>query len=360
MMKNKRPGWNWVEWIIGRIPANYLLVSYLLFVLLFFIYYLFSLKVILFQWNKWYILQILAQCLLIPYLIAGLVYLSEKTRVTFRHIDHLYGNCDEEFFRKIESRVTGTRGYYLILLVSVLGPFIIISWGQWPYFQWEPDSWAWRLDLYGYMLSFLILALLTELLWLIASIVLSINEIGCISDAVSEMSYVFGLELKLRPLKNFFLIFIIYYFIAIALIIYTYTPPEGKLSYEAIYFGVLLAVGVVVFIAGLEAIQRIINCRVEGELDMLNKRRDEQHKLLVKVISSDNSAEKAAEIGYISNVLDIIQKERDSLLQVNRRVYDLSSVSLFISSFLISLLTLLDKLGLIEAGAIVARILNTT
>lgn len=348
MTKNKQLGWNWAESIAGRISANYLLVSYLLLISLFFIYYLFSRKVILFQWHIWYVLQILSQCLLIPYLIAGLIYLSEKTRSTFRHIDHLYGNRNNEIFDKIETKVTRDRGYHLILLVSITAPFIIISWGQWPYFQWEPDMWSLGLDIYNYVLSFLILALLTELLWLMINIVLSIYDIGCSSAAVSTTSDVFGIGLKLRPLRNFFLIFIIYYFIAIALVICTYTSPEGKLPYEVMYFGVLLAAGVLLFVAGSEAIQGIISCRVEGELDKLNKRRDEQHQLLVKAVSSENSTEKTSEIGNISIVLDIIQKERDSLLQVNRRAYNISSVSLFISSFLIPLLALLEKLGLIQ------------
>lgn len=348
--KIRRARWNWLEVLIERMPVNYLLASYLLFILLFFIYYLFNLIVIVFQWqnNMWYVLQSSAQCFLIAYLMAGLIYLSEMTRETFKHIDQLYGNLQEEFFDKIEERVTGARNYHLMLLLSVVAPFIIMSWGQLPYYEWEPDNWALALDIYNYVLSFLILALLTELLWLMANIVWSINEIGCVSGNFSAAFDVFGIGMKLRPLRNFFLIFIVYYFIAIALVIYTYVSPTGDISYEPIYFAVLLLIGGVLFVAGLEAIQRIINCRVENELDLLNKRRDEQHRRLFKSVSSGNSSEKTGEIEFISRVLDIIQKERESLLQINRRAYDIASISLFISSFLIPLLTLLEKLGLIN------------
>jgi len=105
--------------------------------------------------------------------------------------------------------------------------------------------------------------------------------------------------------------------------------------------------GVVLFVAGLEAVQRIINCRVENELDILNKKRNEQHQALVNIVSS-GSAEKAKDIENASKILDIIHKERESLLQVSRRAYDIATLSLFISSFLIPLLTLLEKLGLIH------------
>lgn len=349
-MRIKQPRWNWLEAVIDRIPANYLLVSYLLFILLFSIYYLFSWRVFWFQWHIHHALQSLAQCLLIAYLINGLIYLSEKTRGTFKYIDLLNGNLKNEYFARIEARVTGARGYHLLLLLSVVASFIVISWGQWPYHQREPyNNWAWGLDIYNYLLSFLILALLTELIWLIANIVWSTNEIGCVSVAFSMAGDVFRISMKLRPLRNFFLIFIIYYFIALALVIYTYVSPTGEMSYEPVYFGVLLGIGGVLFVAGLEAVQRIINCRVENELDILDKKRDEQYKLLAKATSSGNSSGKAEEIEYISKVLDIFQKEREIILQINRRAYDVASVSLFISSFLIPLITLLEKLGFINA-----------
>jgi hypothetical protein len=339
--------WNWPEALMERIPANYLLVSYISFILLFSIYYLFSRKVILFEWqnNTWYVSQSLAKSFLIPFLIAGLFYLSEKTRGTFKYIDLLYGNLKNDYFARIEARIIGEGGYHLLLLLSVVAPFIMMSWGQWPYSNWEPDNdWALRLDIYNYLLSFLILALLTELLWLVTNIIWSINEIGCASSAFSTAIDVFGMSMKLRPLRNFFLIFIVYYFIAIALVICTYMSPGSKMSIEPIYFLVLLILGGLLFAAGLEAIQRIIDCRVENELDILNNRREEQDHRLLEVVSSGNSSENAGEIEYISNVLEVIQKERDSLLQVNRRAYDFTSVGLFISSFLIPLLTLLGMI----------------
>lgn len=347
-MENDQARWSWLEAVMEKIPVNYLLVSYILFILLFSIYYLFSRNVFWFQWHEVHILQSLAQCILIAYLIAGLIYLSERTRYTFKQIDLLYGNFKNEYFNRIGARITGLKGYHLLLLLSVVVPFIAISWGQFPYYQKESyNNWALGLDLYNYLLSFLILALLTELLWLMANIVWSINEIGCASESFSMVGDIFGIGMKLRPLRNFFLVFIVYYFIAIALVIYTYLSPSGEISYEAIYFAVLLVMGAILFVAGLEAIQRIINCRAENELDILNKRRDDQHKLLINIVSSGDSGQKVGEIESVSKVLDIIQKERDNLLQVNRRAYDIASISLFITSFLIPLLTLLEKLELI-------------
>jgi hypothetical protein len=343
-MEVEQGRWNWAEALMERIPANYLLVSYILFILLFSIYYLFSRKVILFEWqnNTWYVSQSLAKSFLISFLIAGLIYLSEKTRETYKYIDLLNGNLTNDYFARIEARVIGEKFYHLLLLFSVVAPFITMSWGQWPYYNWESDNiWALGLDIYNYLLSILILALLTELLWLITNIIRSINEIGCASSAFSTAIDVFGISMKLRPLRNFFLIFIVYYFIAIALVIYTYMSPSSKMSIEPIYFMVLLVIGGLLFVAGLEAIQRIIDCRVENELDILNNRKKEQDHRLVEVVSSGNFRENAIEIEYISNVLEVIEKKRDSLLQVNRRAYDVTSVGLFISSFLIPLLTLL-------------------
>jgi hypothetical protein len=356
-MQVEQARWNWPEALMERMPANYLLVSYLLFILLFAIYYLFSWQIFSFNWlirtehvlvyEMRYISQSLAQSVLVPYLIAGLIYLSGKTKDTFRYVDLLHGDSQNDYFDRIEARVTGAKGYHLLLFLSVVVPFAMISWGQWDYHQREDGYWAWGLDIYSYLLSFLILALLTELLWLMANIVWSVNEIGCTAGVFSKSVDVFGIGMKLRPLRNFFLIFIVYYFVAIALIIYTYLSPSDKVSFQPIYFTVLLAVGGVLFVAGLEAIQRIINCRVENELDSLNRKHAEQDKRLMDVVQDEEDDRTAGEIDCISNVLDIIRKERESLLQVNRRAYDVASVGLFISSLLIPLLTMLDKLGLL-------------
>ncbi|OPX77961.1 MAG: hypothetical protein A4E45_01625 [Methanosaeta sp. PtaB.Bin039] len=347
-MRNERPRWNWLEQLIEPIPVNYFLASYFSSLVIFSIYYLFSWRVILFQWHIYHALQSLGQSILVGYLMAGLIYLSARTREVFGHIDIIYDNRSMDFSAKIEKRVTGAKGHHLILLLSVIAPFVILSWGQLPYYQWEPSNWALGLDIFGYSLSFLILALLTELIWLMANIVWSVNELGCASNQLSSNCDVFSLDMKLNPIKNFFLIFISYYFIAIALIIGDYTSPTGEISYEPIYFAVLLAVGVALFIAGLEAVQRIISCRVEKELEILNFRREEQYQLLIGITSGNDSLGKTAEIDYISNLLNIIQKERESLLQINRRAYDITSMSLFISSFLIPLLTLLEKLGILK------------
>jgi hypothetical protein len=349
--------WNWLESLMARIPANYLLVSYLLFVLLFAIYIQFSREVFLFRWiistkyllyDTRLIVQSLAQSFLIPFLFVGIVYLSRKTRETFRYIDMLHGSQDNYYYNRIQSRVTDACGYHLLILLSLIIPFLMMSWGRWDYHLREEGYWAWGLDIFNYLLSFLILALLTELLWLMANIVWSVNEIGCVSEASSMTIDVFGIGIKMRPLRNFFLIFIVYYFMAIALIIGTYASPSGRITLEPIYFIVLLILGGILFIAGLEAIQRIINCRIEVELEVLNKRRNEQHHMLLKAVSGDECTKKAAEIEFISRVLNIIQNDRENLMQVNRRAYDIASLSLFMSSFLIPLLTLLEKFGLLH------------
>ena len=77
--------------------------------------------------------------------------------------------------------------------------------------------------------------------------------------------------------------FIVYYFIAMALVIGTYISPSGQIPIEPIFFGVLLIVGVMLFVAGLEAVQRIINCRVESELNILNKKNSLGSRLVLPV-----------------------------------------------------------------------------
>jgi hypothetical protein len=243
-----------------------------------------------------------------------------------------------------ENRYTGSQWYHILLILSVIAPFIVLSWNSLPYHDLEPHNrWALGLDFYGYLLLFFILFLLSEILWLIINVVWSLNEIGCVSQAISAKINVFSIGMKLRPVRNFLLIFIIYYFLALALAISTYLGPTNKFPFEVAFFSALLLLGAALFFVGLEAIQRIINYRVENELDILDKNREEQHKQLMD-ISKGGYSENKDEIDYISSTLEIFQKERDSLTKINRRAYDLTAIGVFIGSFLIPLVTLLENL----------------
>jgi len=269
-----------------------------------------------------------------------------KTRDTFLYIDQLYDNCEDNFYNRLREKFTGSHWYHLLLISTVLVPFLIIGWNVWPYGNLSPDSkWAWILDIYGYIILFFILILFSELLWLIINIVWALNDMGCKSRILPIKIDVFSLGMKLRPIRNFLLMFVVYYFISIAIAISTYIGPTRKFSYETGFFIVLLLFGIALFFAGMEAIQRMINCQVESELDVLNKKRDEQHKLLIDIISGEDRPGKTEEIDSISKILEILQNERDSLMQTNRKAYDITAIGVFIGSILIPLLTLLEKLG---------------
>lgn len=155
------------------------------------------------------------------------------------------------------------------------------------------------------------------------------------------------ISIKLNPLKNFFKIFILYYFLAIALIIYTYESPSGKMSIEPIFFGLLLAMGGLLFFAGLKIIQDIIDYHVEKRLSMLDYRRAQQERILANIISREDIKEENDSIECISKAIEIIQRERDYVIQFNKDAGNASSVGLFVSSIIIPLLTLLEKLKLI-------------
>jgi len=337
--------WNWLEAVFKRIPLPYSLVSYFVFIIIYSIYWLFSTKVYWFEWHIFHNFQSLVASILIAYLLIGIKFLLDKTRDTFQYIDLLYEDREINFYAIFKDRYTRSLLYRMLVILSVIVPFIILSWNALPYHAGEPHNvWAIGLDAYGYTLLFLILLLLSEMLWLIVNVVWSLNEIRCISKAISSKVNVFGIEMKLRPVRNFLLIFVIYYFFALALAISTYLGPTNKFPYEIVFFSVLLFFGIVLFFAGLEAIQRLIDCHVENELDNLNKKMEEQHRLLMDSVSKGGYRENKDEINYISGNLEIFRKERDSLIQINRKAYDLTAIGAFIASFLVPLVTLLENI----------------
>jgi hypothetical protein len=345
MQKMKDKSWNWLEWTFRIIPMPYPVASYLVFIIIYLIYWLFSTKVYWFEWHIFHNFQSLVVGTLIAYLLIGIKFLLDNTRDTFRYIDHLYEDQKISFYTNFQNRYIGSIWYHMLLILSVIVPFVVSSWNSLPYHTQEPDNlWAIGLDVYGYTLLLLILLLFSNLVWLIVNVVWSLNEIGCISKAISAKVNVFSIEMKLRPVRNFLLIFVIYYFFALTLTISTYLGPTNKFPYEIAFFSVLLFFGMVLFFVGLEAIQRIINCRVENELDILNKKMEELHMQLMDAAAKGGYSENKDEINYVSSNLEVFRKEKDSLIQINRRAYDLTAIGTFIGSFLIPLVTLLENI----------------
>jgi hypothetical protein len=337
--------WTWLERVIRRIPLPKPVIYNFTFITIYLIYYFFSTKVFWFEWNIYHNFQSLAASILIAYLLGGTQFLLDKMRDTLKYIDILNNSDSNDFYAKLEERFTKSYVNRILLEIFVIGPFIILSWGILPYQELEPNNkWAMGLDIYGYLLLFFILFLFSEILWILINSIWSLNDISISPNGLILETDVFSTVLKLKPLRNFLLIFIFIYFLAIALAIITYLGPSNVFPYEIVFFAALLLAGVALFFIGLEAIQGIIDRQVENELDILNKKRVELRELFMSAISRGKPLDKNDEMNNISVALAFVQKEKTDLMEFNKRAYDITSISIFIVSFLIPLVTLVKEL----------------
>ena len=115
---------------------------------------------------------------------------------------------------------------------------------------------------------------------------------------------------------------------------------------EKVTLAAFLLIGLVLFFVGYESLNKILRHQVDFEMDQLNKKsRDLTQRLLTIELSGDYSS-KLQETNFISNMLDVLQKQRDSLAKSNANIFDLKSIFSILSAFILPILTDIAKKNL--------------
>jgi hypothetical protein len=350
------PGWTWVEKLSSWIPIPFSLFSISLGIVIYFAFFLFSIKVgRFFPWDIYSSTIALAMGLTIAYQLSGVNYLIKDIRKTFKDLNKLFEGSGEDFYAALKGRFSASKSYY-ILVALVIIPFIVTeAWRIWigeeyPYIFWDMNIWTISLDIFNYFVHYFMLYMLAYILWMVFNLSLSLNEIGSSSFAYPLKMGMFSVDKvnRLRPLSNLALKISVYYFICVTLIMISCINPSTFTPYEIIFLTVLLAVGFVFFFISLRSIRRILNKRVQFELNEINRKREEQLGNLMNVASDGSYQGKKEEIECISTMLDTLYNEKERIMQASRRGYDFTVIGTFITSSLLPLITLLEKLQLMD------------
>ena len=97
------------------------------------------------------------------------------------------------------------------------------------------------------------------------------------------------------------------------------------------------------FFWGKTAIQIIFSDRIQLELTEINHELEKQKQKLKDLISHDMDDEAQKEMVFLSDSIEILNKERDRLLEIKTSVIDISTLIPFISSFITTLFAILEK-----------------
>jgi hypothetical protein len=333
-------------------------IIFLIFGFIIFIAYLFLGRMLEWEWPPNEKMSFMQTGFLIAYQLSGIQYLLDNFRKILSDLSLLSSDIDDDFCTAVEGRFTGSLWYFILLAVVIL-PFYLADWISsdytlkenytlleqfMPAYLQDPSFWIGALDIYQDLIGLLILFLLGYILWVIFNIAWALRSASFTIIGLSSDASIFSIHTKLGPIKNSLLGILFYYFICISLLILN-LGLAGYL-FEKVTLLALLLAGLIFFFAGYQSLNEIVKHQIEFEIDQINMKSMEYTQKLLAIDSSGDYGPKIQETNFISSMLDVLRKQRDSLREANTKVYDLRSIISIISAFILPILTDIAKKNL--------------
>lgn len=350
--------WNWMEGISRKIPIPYPIVSVIFGLTILFIYLFFmsSNKIEDFQWGLYSGLQVLSFCFLISYLRIGIQYIYNEIKSVFQKLEFIHGSekyiegpCDQ--FR---ASLGKSKSFYLMFLIIIFPPFII-SYMDPVIFSCSGSvicDYALYLTLFNYITYFFSIYLQACILWIILNFSLMLIRIEKNPYRNSMKIDIFSADKMggLSHLRNFIIKLIIYYSAGISLTIISYIDPRGLgvAIYEILFYIALLLAGLIILIGGLQSVQRLFWSKINDEINGINEEYQKLYRRYVEIVSKDYVEKDEANRQFILRSMEFFHKERtdrEQILSDNRSRYSLTILIAALTSLLLPLLTLFEKLN---------------
>jgi hypothetical protein len=371
-MISREENLNWVESLFNRIPLPYPIVSLIIIALLYLIY-AFVRYMIDKDWQHMFAHSLAYfMCITIAYQFGGIQYLINIMKKIFFYWSSLFRETDDDDRIKYKERFMGSNLYF-VLVFFIIVPFYLIDWippigrdlkthflelylsvYSSPPFH---NIWGLLFDIYAQTLGFLMLFLLAIIIWIMINIIWTLRGPNCIYSNCIPKINVFSTKMRIISIRTLILKVITYYFICISLIIVSYMNPKSWLNLisplnfmfnlnttelynkEIFILLILLLVGIIFFILGLNSIQRVLKCQVEFELEKINKMDQEQLQILTSIASREDHSSNAQDITRIINVLDAFQKQREQMEKIDTNIFGFNSIVRFIGTFLLPIIS---------------------
>jgi len=371
----------WIEALFNRISVPYPLFSLTVAVIVYLIFEFFSTRIDIFKLNDFSVLiPYLAGSILIAYQLAGIQYL-------LRNIRRIFGN--PSLFRdynysldNLKKVFAGSHLYSIILLIFAV--FVMIDlmhiycqfgnacnycgtnigekhmfYTRYLEFS-QLYSWNFGLDVYRIVVNFLGYYLLGVILWIIFGISKVLGDIsgnfnnGKIDVELFHVDRIGGLKSLLDLVAK---VSIYYLICIIIMIISNYSPAQPTPPQETFVLSVLLFIGIGFFFWGKAAVQSIFAQKIQLELDDVNHECKNQEKKLRALLSKERNGRSQGqdangqvldvksqdELTFISNSIELLNDERDRLLQIKTNVIDISTLLPFIVSVLTAFVAILEQ-----------------
>lgn len=375
----------WWDGLLKKSGIPYPIICSMIGITIYLIY-LFLGRMVDVEWEETDKFIFIVMGVLIAYQLSGIQYLLDKFKKILKYICLLSDVDEDNFYTEVKAKFAGSLWYYALLAIVIL-PFYLtdqiaylLGWTSPEYTSIEnytfigylmnlflPDYtegssyWFLAYDIYMQLLGFLSLLLLAYILWIVLNITWTLRSVSLNFHSTSSNTNVSSVYMKLRPLKNSILSILFYYLICVSLLVLSFGLSGYPL--ERITVIALFIVGLIFSFIGYGSLNDIVRHQIDFEMDQINKKTKEYTKKLLAIDPNGDYDPKIQETNFISNMLDVLQKQRDSLMKANIKIYDLKSIIGIISAFMLPILTnfVTEKINfLLGSGDIGKLLLNST
>ena len=339
----------WFDKILKDIPAFYPIASIVIGAIIWLIFLVLG-NMMELEWDNETRITIALMGIVVAFQLIAEQYLSDKWKNILAEIRNLYSDQDGNNIINIKEMPHKFFWYYAMMLVVIL-PFYLIDWISpsytlveyfLEYYSDNPNNWSLLFDIYSNLVGLLVLFIFFNILWILTNIALTIRSIGTQSHDIKMNANIFTANYRLGAIRDSLLKTVACYFICVSLIIASYVNFSEHI-YETIYLILFLTTGLVFFLVGSEAVNSLMKGQIALVSNNINEKIQEYLEKLLCIESDGDPSQKIQETNFISNMLDILQKQRESLAKESEKVYDLRSVFSFLCVFFLPIITDIAK-----------------
>lgn len=346
-----------IETIFCRRDLSYAVLSVLTSCTLVIVFLYLSLNVKLFPLNLWTLTELFSMSILVGFQIFAIHHILSSIEHAFSKVtvSPLTSNDLDCICPIFLMAGTGSTKGYLATVVFFVAVFVLTKsvealqgFTHLFYLQ-EPTIWSAILDFVNQLVSLVNIFLLATIVWILLNVV---QVLTMFSNPEHRRSIALDMlcidELGgLQQLRNYIVVSHVIYSIVIALLILSYFNPFSVLYETYILLG-LYILGFYYFLFSIGSIRKILRGHIEDQIELINEVYDRQRRKLLDLISGATQSGIENEIMLIKISLDTLYTERERLLSLYSRSkgYNLKTVVQFISSFILPIIAVFEKVYL--------------
>ncbi len=168
----------------------------------------------------------------------------------------------------------------------------------------------------------------------------------------------------LKPLRSFILLIVSSYFIFVTMFIIETLPLNMLeilenlslanlsqslfLDVSVLYIpftnsmitvSLMLLLGLMFFIITQQVIRNLIDQGVKSELQKINMKFKETYDKIIEISSNKKNNDNKKDLEELRMILDLLEREEQKIKEINHKRFDLKTISTFITTFLLPIIT---------------------